>query len=173
MKILVINSGSSSIKYQLFQMPEEKVLCAGLVERIGLHRFNKDTDTYELGEPTFNVGDSHIDSYRTLWDVSMDFLENSKNERKNVKDLVDAIKRPPLKLKQGFIDFWLPIFLIVKKQDFALFNESGYIPNITTEVFDVMYKSPQKFWIKAFDISGPNIVGEDKDDIGFCLGKTQ
>jgi len=37
MKILVINSGSSSIKYQLFQMPEEKVLCSGLVERIGLN----------------------------------------------------------------------------------------------------------------------------------------
>jgi len=38
MKILVINSGSSSIKYQLFQMPEEKVICAGLVERIGLDK---------------------------------------------------------------------------------------------------------------------------------------
>ncbi|PCI07447.1 MAG: acetate kinase [Flavobacteriaceae bacterium] len=36
MKILVINSGSSSIKYQLFQMPQEKVICSGLVERIGL-----------------------------------------------------------------------------------------------------------------------------------------
>lgn len=36
MKILVINSGSSSIKYQLLQVPENKVLCKGLVERIGL-----------------------------------------------------------------------------------------------------------------------------------------
>ncbi len=36
MKILVINSGSSSIKYQLLQLPENKVLCKGLVERIGL-----------------------------------------------------------------------------------------------------------------------------------------
>ena len=35
MKILVINSGSSSIKYQLFEMPSENVLCSGLVERIG------------------------------------------------------------------------------------------------------------------------------------------
>ncbi|MBE0424396.1 MAG: acetate kinase [Lutibacter sp.] len=35
MKILVINSGSSSIKYQLFMMPEEEVICSGLVERIG------------------------------------------------------------------------------------------------------------------------------------------
>jgi len=36
MKILVINSGSSSIKYQLFNMPQEEVICSGLVERIGL-----------------------------------------------------------------------------------------------------------------------------------------
>ncbi len=35
MKILVINSGSSSIKYQLIEMPEGKVLGSGLVERIG------------------------------------------------------------------------------------------------------------------------------------------
>ncbi len=35
MKVLVINTGSSSIKYQLFQMPSGKVLCAGLLERVG------------------------------------------------------------------------------------------------------------------------------------------
>ena len=35
MKVLVINTGSSSIKYQLFNMPEGIVLCTGLVERIG------------------------------------------------------------------------------------------------------------------------------------------
>ncbi len=36
MQILVLNSGSSSIKFQLFQMPEATVVCSGLVERIGL-----------------------------------------------------------------------------------------------------------------------------------------
>ncbi len=35
MKILVINSGSSSIKYQLLDMATESVLVTGLVERIG------------------------------------------------------------------------------------------------------------------------------------------
>ena len=35
MKILVINSGSSSIKYQLLDMEDESVLVSGLVERIG------------------------------------------------------------------------------------------------------------------------------------------
>ncbi len=36
MKVLVINSGSSSIKYQLFDMPENKVLAKGIAERIGI-----------------------------------------------------------------------------------------------------------------------------------------
>ena len=36
MKVLVINAGSSSIKYQLFDMTNESVLASGLVERIGM-----------------------------------------------------------------------------------------------------------------------------------------
>jgi len=36
MNIFVVNSGSSSIKYQFFKMPDEKPICMGLVERIGL-----------------------------------------------------------------------------------------------------------------------------------------
>lgn len=36
MKILVINSGSSSLKYQLFNMETESVLAKGLIQRIGI-----------------------------------------------------------------------------------------------------------------------------------------
>jgi len=36
MKVLVVNSGSSSIKYQLFNMADDSVLAKGLVERIGI-----------------------------------------------------------------------------------------------------------------------------------------
>ena len=36
MKILVLNCGSSSLKYQLIDMENEAVLCIGLVERIGI-----------------------------------------------------------------------------------------------------------------------------------------
>jgi acetate kinase len=36
MKILVINSGSSSIKFQLIGMPSEVVIASGVAERIGL-----------------------------------------------------------------------------------------------------------------------------------------
>jgi acetate kinase len=35
LKVLVVNSGSSSIKFELYQMPEEKVEAKGLLQRIG------------------------------------------------------------------------------------------------------------------------------------------
>jgi acetate kinase len=34
--VMSVNAGSSSLKFQVFEMPEEKVLAKGLVERIGL-----------------------------------------------------------------------------------------------------------------------------------------
>ena len=35
MKILVLNSGSSSVKFQLFDMGDNRVIASGLVEKIG------------------------------------------------------------------------------------------------------------------------------------------
>lgn len=49
MKILVINAGSSSIKYQLFEMPAEKVVARGLLEKIG-EETSKLTHTTDSGE---------------------------------------------------------------------------------------------------------------------------
>jgi len=56
MKILVINSGSSSIKFQLLQMKDESVLASGLIERIGEEEgllkctFMPDTDDEQVAK---------------------------------------------------------------------------------------------------------------------------
>ena len=40
MKIVIINSGSSSIKYQLIKMPANEVICSGMIDSIGLETSN-------------------------------------------------------------------------------------------------------------------------------------
>ncbi|WP_018755364.1 acetate/propionate family kinase [Paenibacillus terrigena] len=53
MKILVINAGSSSVKYQLYDMTDESVLAKGLVERIGMDSSiltHEPTDGQEVSE---------------------------------------------------------------------------------------------------------------------------
>ena len=57
MKILVINAGSSSLKYQLIDMEEEQVLAKGNCERIGIdgvitHKAGERKTSYEVPFPT-------------------------------------------------------------------------------------------------------------------------
>ncbi len=58
MQILVLNSGSSSLKFQLFSMPEETIICSGLIERIGFDdakfKFKTSTEVVELITPILN-----------------------------------------------------------------------------------------------------------------------
>ncbi|GGI26947.1 acetate/propionate family kinase [Pedobacter mendelii] len=53
MNILVINSGSSSLKYQLFKMPSKSPVCSGLAERIGI-------DGSFIKHTVYNKEDKHI-----------------------------------------------------------------------------------------------------------------
>ena len=53
MKILVINAGSSSLKYQLFDMDTETVMAKGLCERIGIGGHLKHTPLVD-GKPVFD-----------------------------------------------------------------------------------------------------------------------
>jgi acetate kinase len=50
MNVFVINSGSSSIKYQLIRMPEAVTVCSGLIERIGLEGSMITHKTFVHGE---------------------------------------------------------------------------------------------------------------------------
>ena len=62
MQVLVLNSGSSSLKFQLFSMLEKKILCSGLIERIGFDDakfiFKTDKNTIEVvaAIPNHKVG---------------------------------------------------------------------------------------------------------------------
>ena len=62
MKILVINAGSSSLKYQLIDMDTESVIAKGLVERIGIEGSNivhkKDGKEFKTEAPM----ESHVDA---------------------------------------------------------------------------------------------------------------
>jgi acetate kinase len=58
MKIVIINSGSSSIKFQLIEMPARAVICGGMIDRIGLDTSNitykTNTDSIEESMPIPN-----------------------------------------------------------------------------------------------------------------------
>lgn len=73
MKILVINCGSSSLKYQLFNMDDHSVMAKGLCERIGiegslLKHTKTGMDTVEMEKPMEN----HKDAVALVLDMLVD-----------------------------------------------------------------------------------------------------
>ena len=47
-KIMAVNAGSSSLKFKLFEMPEEKVIAEGIFEKIGTYNPNTNPATVDL-----------------------------------------------------------------------------------------------------------------------------
>ncbi|AUP80113.1 acetate/propionate family kinase [Flavivirga eckloniae] len=84
MQVLVLNSGSSSIKFQLFSMPEERILCSGIIERIGhddaIFKFKTENDAIEFESPILN----HKDGLQLL---SKQLLDNNTGIIKSPEDI--------------------------------------------------------------------------------------
>jgi len=128
------------------QYPPERTIYNTLLKSSGIHRQNED-GLWILGEPI-------TPELQSLWNVCTDFLAKSTEKALKLSDLVKTLKMRPYKLKQGIIDFWLPIFLFVKQQEFALYNGETFVLNINKELFELLQKRLNDFTIKAFDISG-------------------
>jgi acetate kinase len=85
--IFVINSGSSSIKYQLFQMPSTSPICLGLIERVGYGDATITHKTYINGEeriinetmpiPDYETGLNEVN--RLLTDPEIGVIKNTSD----------------------------------------------------------------------------------------------
>lgn len=68
------------------------------------------------------------------------FLRNTENKARKISELIKMLSAQPYKLKQGFLDFWIPTYLYIKRQDFALYDASrgAYMPEVNMEFFDLL-----------------------------------
>ncbi len=91
-KVIAVNAGSSSLKFQLFEMNNEEVITSGVVERIGLDdsiftiKYNGEKDVKTLPIPT------HKEAVQLLLDTLIE---------KNIVDSLDDIKGVGHRVVQG------------------------------------------------------------------------
>lgn len=126
------------------KFPPEKTIYASLLLNTGLHQNGDFND-----KPT-NKG------FMPLWDACEEFLRSSENKARKISELIKLLSVQPYKLKQGFLEFWIPSYLFIKRQDFALYDASkgAFMPNVNMEFFDLLQKHPSDFEIKKFAVDG-------------------
>jgi hypothetical protein len=161
-----ISSAISSAKANLFEalidhyteedlgfdkdkFPPEKTIYFTLLKDTGIHRL--ENGNYMLGAPT-------SEGIMSLWNTCEKFLHSTIDKPRKLTDLLKILRTEPYKLKQGVLDFWLPIYLFVKRENFAMYTADGaYVMDINKEVLDLLQKHPGEFSVRAFSVDGANL----------------
>ncbi|MBR51408.1 MAG: hypothetical protein CMD58_02715 [Gammaproteobacteria bacterium] len=137
-----------NLSYPDDKFPPDKMIYLTLLKNTGIH---------SVKEGVFNVGKVNL-SIKKLWDISNDFISSASKQTKSLLEFIDILKSAPFALKQGLIDFWVGIFLIIKSDEFALYYKSQYVPSLNKDNLELIYKSPKDFVIKSYDISGNKLI---------------
>ncbi|KID41531.1 acetate/propionate family kinase [Fructilactobacillus fructivorans] len=158
-KIIVINAGSSTLKFKLFKMPEEKVLGEGLIERIGLPESHVEIkyDDGKKFEETLDVKD-HEQAIQILLDQLLDLdIINDYNEITGVGHRVVAggeyfdqsvIITPEVLKKIESLDELAPLHEPANVLGIKAFEK--VLPNVTSvAVFDTSFHQtiPEKNYL--------------------------
>ena len=92
MKILAVNCGSSSLKFKMYEMPEEKVLISGLFERIG----EKASEyTIKLDGEKYSK-EVELPNHKVAFEILVDELKKN-----NIIEKLDEIKGIGHRIVQG------------------------------------------------------------------------
>ncbi len=145
-KALVNNWDIENLGFEEEKFPPEKTIYLSLLKENGITPIRKNSfDVVNINKNS---------SFYRLWKESEGFLESAKSGKRQISEFVRILSERPFKLKQGLIDLWIPTFLFLKRDDFAIFNESSYIPYLSQENLELIAKYPNDYYIKTFDIEG-------------------
>ena len=141
---LIERSTEENLGFPEDKFPPEKTIYFSLLKNTGLHQGG------EFADAPANEG------FFSVWTACEDFLKSTENKARKVSELIKILSTQPYKLKQGFLDFWIPTYLFIKRQDFALYDASkgAFMPEVNMEFFDLLQKHPQDFEVKKFAVDG-------------------
>jgi acetate kinase len=150
MNIFVINSGSSSIKYQLFKMPDEDPICVGLVERIGLENSVITHRLFNSGkEKTINRTLNLPNHEAGLYEVAQLITEEVKEEIKKLFPLA------PLHNPANYLGIEVAGKIFTRAKQVAVFD-TAFHQTLPEKAF--RYAIPSSFYkdmgIRAYGFHG-------------------
>lgn len=132
--------------FQGNEFPAERAIYTTLLRENGIHRKTK--VGWELFPPEKGS------SFQALWKECERFLVESRHSRKGINELMERLAERPFKLKYGLVELWVPLFLFIKRGDFALYRDDAFVPELNGTILYEMTRQPRSFQVKAFAVDG-------------------
>lgn len=178
MKILSVNAGSSSLKFQLYEMPEEKVLISGMFERIGIEnsfyriKINGEKQTKETAvknhEEAVNLLIQELFDNKII--ASIDeiagighrvvhggdvYKDSVIIDEKVIKTVTDLIPLAPLHNPANLVGIKVFMEKMPKVKGVAVFDTSFHqTMNETSYLYPVPYEWYTKYGVRKYGFHG-------------------
>ncbi len=128
--------------------PPEMSVYLSLLSDTGIHR-------NESGEWGFHPPNSDNGSRMSYtWSAIETFLDECELERQRISELYDRLEKPPIGLRNGPIPILLCAVLLHYESEIALYEDGSFVTDISSAVFERLIKSPEKFELKRFRMTG-------------------
>lgn len=110
----------------------------------GLHNQDDESGLWQLslGSEPDNQG------LNNLWNTIDEHIDNADDSGIQVQDIINVLQEPPFGMKQGPIPIYIALYLSVKADDIAVFQESAYKPYMRAADVALMVKRPDLFVLK-------------------------
>ena len=166
-KVLAINSGSSSFKYKLFSLPDEKVLAKGMADRVGLEDSSFEI---KLADGTKHVEKTEIPDQEAAVSLLIKFLKGYHV----VEELTEIVGVGHRVVNGG--EYFKDSTIITKENLPKIYELSDYaplhnpaeargieafmnvLPNVPeVAVFDTTYEYYEKYGVRKYGAHGTSI----------------
>jgi ABC-type iron transport system FetAB ATPase subunit len=125
--------------------PPEVALYLSLLKAQGLHKKkNKGNDT---GIWYLSL-DGHDPNLQCLWQRIDKCINDAESHGVTVADMLDDLYKPPFGMRQGPAPIYIALYLLVKSDEVAVFQEGKYLPYISAADMALMLKRPDLFALK-------------------------
>ena len=128
--------------------PPEMSVYLSLLSDTGIHR-------YVSGEWGFHPPQkSYEDKMWLTWEAVEAFLGDCEQARQPISQLYERLHAPPIGLRSGPIPILLCAVLLHYEAEIALYEDGSFVTDISIPVFERLIRSPEKFELKRFRMSG-------------------
>jgi ABC-type iron transport system FetAB ATPase subunit len=125
--------------------PPEVALYLSLLKAQGVHKRKEDGEDTTLWHLSLDGRDPNL---QHLWELIDNCISKAENRGVTVAYILDELYKPPFGMRQGPAPIYVVLYLLVKSDEVAVFQEGKYLPYISAADVALMLKRPDLFSLK-------------------------
>ena len=126
--------------------PPEVSIYSSLLSSSGIHRLEGASWTF--GAPETDP------ALKKVWNEITSFFEICEQKKQSVTDLFRALQQAPYGLKNGVIPILFCAAALVYDTEIAFYENGAFLPELTSDAFERLIKSPERFEMRRYRIEG-------------------